>query len=179
MEERLDIFNLKGEKTSESETYENIHLRGLLHKTVHVWFLNSKQQFLLQKRANNKCSYPNYWDISAAGHIDSGETSLQGAKRETKEELGIDLLDSAFTLLTTIKQPITKHGDTFIDNEFNDVYLVHCDLTVSEFKLQAEEIAEVRWIDKNEFEKWIGCKGELLVPREEEYKILLSYFSRK
>lgn len=177
MKERLDIFNQLGEKTNKSETYDNIHLHGLLHKTVHVWFVNSKQQFLLQKRTSNKRAYPNYWDISAAGHINSNETSLQAAKRETREELGIDLPDSAFTLLATIKQSTVKHSDTFIDDEFNDIYLVHCNLDVSEFKLQKEEVAKMQWIDKKEFEKWIKGDGELLVPHDEEYKILLKQSS--
>ena len=176
MEERLDIFNQNRERTGESQTYKNVHLRGLLHKTVHVWIVNSKKQFLLQKRSKNKSAYPSYWDISAAGHIDSGETSLEAAKRETKEELGIDLPDSEFNLLDTIKQPIIKHSDIFIDNEFNDIYLIHRDINVSELKIQIDEVEEMRWVSKEEFEKWIRGEGEILVPHEEEYKILLHKF---
>ena len=53
-EEKLDIFNQNGEKTGESETYEYAHLNGLLHRTVHVWLVNSQKQILLQKRSKNK-----------------------------------------------------------------------------------------------------------------------------
>ena len=175
MEKKLDIFNQNGEKTGESETYNNVHLYGLLHRTVHVWFVNSKKEFLLQKRANSEHAYSNCWDISAAGHINSGETSLQAAIRETKEELGINLPDSVFKFLTTIKRPIVNHSNIFIDNEFNDIYLVHCDFAISEFKLQIGEVEKVRWINKKEFKKWIKGEGETLVSHMEEYQKLFEY----
>jgi isopentenyl-diphosphate delta-isomerase len=176
MEEYLDIFDEQGNNTQRSDTYDNIHRLGLLHRTVHVWLINSEKQILLQKRAKNKRAYPGYWDISAAGHIDSGATSLEAAKRETQEELGLDLPDSAFTFLFSVRQPIITHSETFIDNEFNDVYLVHSDVPISEMKIQKEELQAIRWIDIAEFELWLQGKGEAIVPHEEEYRKLLEIF---
>lgn len=175
MEERLDIFNPDGEKTGESQTYADVHLRGLLHRTVHVWLMNSRKEFLLQKRSKDKRAYPDYWDVSAAGHIASGETSLRAAQRETQEELGVNLADSEFMLLATIRQPLVKHSDTFIDNELNDIYLVRCDLPLSEFKLAADEVQEMKWVGKEELLKWLRGEEEKLVPHEEEYRILLAH----
>ena len=174
MGEKLDIFDQNEEKTGESETDEHVHLNGLLHRTVHVWLVNSKKQILLQKRSKNKRIYPGCWDISAAGHINSGETSLQAATRETKEELGISLPESAFKFLTTIKQPTIKYSDNFIDNEFNDIYLVNRNFNMLKFILETNEVEEMKWVNKEEFERLINTRESTLAPHYKEYKILLS-----
>ena len=44
---------------------------------------------LLQKRSENKDSFPGSYDISSAGHIPSGVDFLESALRELEEELGI------------------------------------------------------------------------------------------
>ncbi len=48
-------------------------------------------QVLFQKRTATKRTWPNHFDISAAGHIDLGEDPITAAIRETKEEIGIDV----------------------------------------------------------------------------------------
>ena len=98
-----------------------------------------------------------------------------GCAEETQEELGLDLPESEFVFLFSVRQPIITHSETFIDNEFNDVYLVRKDVDVSDLKLQAEEVDEVRWIDIPEFAQWIKDKKESLVPHEEEYERLLEF----
>lgn len=175
MDEYLDILDEKGNKTGEALPYDETHRRGLLHRSVHVWFINSKSQLLLQKRSQNKRAYPSYWDVSVAGHISSGETSVEAAQKETREEIGLELPELAFELLSVVKQPRVVHREDFIDDEFNDVYIVHQDLNVEDLKLPPDEVEEVRWISIEEFKKWIKGEGELLVPHEEEYQQLLSY----
>lgn len=154
--------------------YNEVHRKGLIHRTVHVWFVNSKKQILVQKRSVKKNAYPSLWDISVAGHVSSGETSLEAAKKEIREEVGIELPDSAFTFLATLKQPRTVHKNDFIDDEFNDVYIAACDADTSDFTIEPEEIEEVRWLELPEFKEWIKGRGEPMVPHEEEYKLLLS-----
>lgn len=39
---------------------------------------------------------PGMWDLSAGGHVDSGETSIQAIHRELLEELGLDVDPSDF-----------------------------------------------------------------------------------
>ena len=105
-EEYFDILNEKGEKTGESRSKKEAHEKGLIHRTAHVWILNSKKELLLQKRASGLRVYPDCWDISAAGHISAGQTSLEGAKREVEEELGLSLPDNMFVYLFTVQENI-------------------------------------------------------------------------
>lgn len=98
MFEYIDVLDGDGNKTGESRTMDDIHKYGLVHRTAHVWILNNRKQLLLQRRAESMGIYPFFWDISSAGHISSGETSLQGAKRETKEELNLDFPDSGWEM---------------------------------------------------------------------------------
>ena len=175
IEEYLDILNDKGEIIGESRTYIEVHKKGLIHRTAHVWILNSQKNLLLQKRSSNRRAYPDYWDISTAGHISAGETSLQGARREFKEELGIDLPDSAFQYLFTVKENIILNQGTYVNNEFQDVYLVHLNSSQEKITFDNVEVAEIKWVNLNEFKTWITDKKYMMVPHDEEYSRLVTY----
>ncbi|PPD72659.1 hypothetical protein GOBAR_DD30432 [Gossypium barbadense] len=78
----------------------DVHRDGDYHKAVHVWiFAESTQELLLQKRADCKDSWPGLWDISSAGHISAGDSSLITAQRELQEELWVILPKDAFELI--------------------------------------------------------------------------------
>ena len=75
MEEILDIVDENGIPTGQTVDRETAHLKGIPHRTAHVWLLrvkNGKVQILLQKRADNKSAFPGCYDISSAGHIPAG-----------------------------------------------------------------------------------------------------------
>lgn len=58
-----------------------VHRDGDYHRAVHVWiFAENTQQLLLQKRTDFKDSWPGLWDISSAGHVSAGDTSLNTAR---------------------------------------------------------------------------------------------------
>lgn len=59
-------------------------------KVAGVLIFNDKNELALQLRAEHDSSFPGHWDISAGGGIDEGETELESANREMKEELGIE-----------------------------------------------------------------------------------------
>jgi hypothetical protein len=59
-----------------------VHADGDYHAAVHVWiYVESTGELLLQKRADRKDSWPGLWDISSAGHISAGDTSLITARQ--------------------------------------------------------------------------------------------------
>jgi isopentenyldiphosphate isomerase len=169
--EYIDILDEKGNKTGKVKSKSDVHRDGDWHRTVHVWFINSKEEILLQLRSKYKETHPNCWDISAAGHMSSGEDSITSAMREIEEELGITINPNELNFIGTV----TQHK--FLDNniinyEFNDVYIVKADLDLSTLKLQEKEVNEVKYLPKEEFKKWVQEKRSDLVSHAEEYELL-------
>nr|WP_243238252.1 helix-turn-helix domain-containing protein [Ruminococcus hominis] len=73
------------------------HIRGEqlpidgYHLVVHAWIRNSKGAYLIARRSANRTAFPLVWEC-VDGSVVKGEASLQGALREAKEEVGVDLL---------------------------------------------------------------------------------------
>jgi isopentenyldiphosphate isomerase len=179
IDHHIQLLNEYGEPTAQTRGYKEVHQKGLLHRTVHVWLLNSKGQLLLQKRAKEVALYPGQWDVSVAGHLVSPQSSQEGAQAETKQELTLTLPSSAFQYLFTVREDVTVHnGVHYIENAFSDVYLARSEYDVKKFRIRPYEVDEVRWLDMEEFKKWMVGAGEPLAPRYEEYEKLLEYLSK-
>ena len=91
MDEYIDIVNRKGIPTGESCLKSEVHRLGYYHNTAHVWLFTTDGEILLQQRALSKEICPGLWDVSAAGHVDTGEAIEDAAIRETFEELNYKL----------------------------------------------------------------------------------------
>lgn len=91
--EMLDIVDENGMPTGEVVSRKKAHAEGIRHRTAHVWLVRSRDgkiQILLQKRCQQKDSWPGCYDISSAGHIPAGVDFIPSALRELKEELGVE-----------------------------------------------------------------------------------------
>jgi isopentenyldiphosphate isomerase len=162
-----------GEKTSVPIT-QAAAAEGSLHGASHVWvwrIRDQKLEILLQKRAPGKRTWPGYWDISAAGHIDFGETPLQAAVREAKEELNIDL-DTEDMRLAYVHRAylVSENEPVTVENEFQFVYLTQAraDWIVA---LRDGEASEVRWFTIEAFADMVQRSDghEKLVPHGDVY----------
>ncbi len=69
---------------------------------VHVWIRNSKGKYLISQRSANRPTYPLMWEC-VGGLVVKGEDSLQGAIREEKEQVGVDLELGSGQILFTKK----------------------------------------------------------------------------
>ena len=94
--EYIDIFDENNNIIGQVKEKTQAHEDGNFHRTAHIWIMNDKKEILLQKRSATKKSHPNCWDISGAGHIRAGESVIDGAIRELKEELDVELLEAEF-----------------------------------------------------------------------------------
>ena len=95
-EEIFDVVDLE-DKVVGRESRTTVHGNPqLIHRVAHVLVFNSKGDLYLQKRSRLKDVQPGKWDTSVGGHLDSGETYYQAAKREMCEELGISSADITF-----------------------------------------------------------------------------------
>lgn len=93
MKEYFDIRDSAGNPTGEVKARSLVHRDGDIHGTSHVWLVrkNKKSGYdvLLQKRSDDKDSFPGCYDISSAGHLPAGADYRESAVRELEEELGI------------------------------------------------------------------------------------------
>lgn len=76
---------------------------GELSRLAAVLLFNSKGELFLQLRSKNKRVYPDTWTASASGKVGNDESYEKAAKRELKEELGVEAsVEPLFTLLTEV-----------------------------------------------------------------------------
>ncbi|MFA7344739.1 MAG: 16S rRNA (adenine(1518)-N(6)/adenine(1519)-N(6))-dimethyltransferase RsmA [Terrimicrobiaceae bacterium] len=87
-----EIFDVvdESDRVLRAEPRDVVHVNNLLHRAAHMLIFNRRGEILLQKRSIWKDRNPGRWDSSAAGHLDSGENYLEAARRELREELGVD-----------------------------------------------------------------------------------------
>ncbi len=67
----------------------NAFRKQLIRHTVYVVLTDIQGRYCLQLRSPQVPNYPSYWDASAGGHVDAGETPEEAAYRELNEELGL------------------------------------------------------------------------------------------
>ena len=83
MKEYFDIRDSAGNPTGEVKARSLVHRDGDIHGTSHVWLVrkNKKSGYdvLLQKRSDNKDSFPGCYDISSAGHLPAGADYRESA----------------------------------------------------------------------------------------------------
>jgi len=63
---------------------------ALIHRAAHVVVLDGAGRLYLQKRSLSKDVQPGRWDTSVGGHLAPGEDFDEGARREMREELGLE-----------------------------------------------------------------------------------------
>jgi len=175
--EQIDIITPNGEFTGTCADRSIIHAQGLWHRTVHVWMRNALGELLLQKRASTKDTHPNLWDISSAGHLSAGDSSIQGAVREAMEELGLSIDPSKLHLLFTLKQHWESPGKTIIENEIKDVYLYELPIDMNTITVDPAEVSDVRFLPIEELKRDLVKNSQLYVPHEEEYARLFAHLA--
>ncbi len=179
MEEYFDVVDENNVLTGQKALRSEAHAKGLWHRTVHVWILNSKNELLVQLRSPLKINDPNLWDISSAGHISAGEDGKTSALREVKEELGIDITLGDLEYIGQVKTQDIINNNTYFDNEIHEVYLVHKDFEISDLNLQKEEVADAKWVNFLELEKDIKNNPNKYVDHSEEFGMLFGLLKAK
>ena len=147
---------------------------GTLHGASHVWIWKNNEraiEVLLQRRAKDKATWGGHLDISAAGHIDAGETALEAAIRETKEEIGLEVRETSLFLVNVHRARMRAElgGREIIENEFQFVYLLKLEED-SEIRLEDGEVDSTHWLTLDEFEGITrGISNDRIVPHGEVY----------
>lgn len=180
-EEYLEVCKADGTPSGVKKLRKAIHKDGDWHRVVHVWLVNPHGELLIQKRSMLKEAYPGMWDISAAGHVSWGETALDAAGKELDEELGVSFsLDElkAAHVLSHRKSSVLNNG-TYINNEIVELFVVPIpDWPLSKYRLQKEEVDEVRYMHWRELERLLRAGDASFVASNVEDAYHVAFFAK-
>lgn len=138
--ELIDIVD-RNDKVIGTAPRRGIHKTDLFHRSVHIFLIDHNGNIWLEKRANNVDTFPGYYSSSAAGHLQRGESYIDGAKREALEELGI----SNLALEQKNKLDVSKKTS----NEFVAFFVAKSELKPKAHELTEKlEIFSVKEIDR-------------------------------
>ncbi len=88
--ELWDLYTAERVPLGETHRRGELLPNGKYHLVVHVWIKNAAGEYLISRRAAHRPSFPHLYEC-VGGSVIAGETSLDGAIRETFEEVGLTL----------------------------------------------------------------------------------------
>ena len=111
-------------------------------------------ELLWQKRSEKVDRWPGEFDLSAGGHVNMGESLVEAAVREAREEIGA--LIKADDLGFVTMRPFNK-------NRFAWIYAVDWTGRKDDFHFDDEEVSEVKWVPFKEADEFRMkyCKAPL------------------
>ncbi len=134
-DELVDVID-DADRVVMQATRREVRLRNLRHRSVYVLLFNSTGQLFVHRRTLTKDIFPGHWDVAVGGVLSAGETYDDGARRELREEVGID--GASLRRLFPIRYEDAQNRVTGV------VYSCTCD---GPLRLQVSEITEGRWMD--------------------------------
>ena len=148
--EKVDVYN----KLHELKFYKKERktlIKGEYRLSVFTWILNDNNEILIQQRTKDTKKLPNMWGASSAGGALENETNVETAIRETKEEIGVNL----------IKDDLTFIGSYTRYNDFVEVFITKKNVDIKDLVLQTEEVQDVKWVTIKEFENMLDNKTSI------------------
>jgi isopentenyldiphosphate isomerase len=128
---------------------KEVHMDKLIHRSINILVFHEDGRLLIQQRAGSKETFPLHWDLSCSGHVDyedhpqgdphaSTEAFFSAARRELKEELGIEA-----ALI-----PIGEYAPFVNVNIERSMF--YKTTSNGPFVLQTSEVAQWVWIDREQ-----------------------------
>lgn len=116
--------------------------------SVSIFTVNDKGEILLTLRAPEKPNFPNVWEITAGGAL-AGESGIEAAVRELREETGFKAKKEELQLLRVIREP----------SAFVECYLYRTSQPASAVVLQEGETVAARFTTIKRFEELMHTDG--------------------
>ena len=152
-----DLYNERRELTGRELVRGEEIPPGYYHLVVHVWIRNSKGEYLISQRSADRPTYPLKWEC-VGGSVLKGENSLDGALRETREEVGLSLSPGAGKV---IRSAVRKEEGGRRFSDIMDVWLFRYDGPVDLKLATTGEVAQVQWMDRDRIRD-LYEKGDLV-----------------
>ena len=158
-----DLYDEEGKKTG--ETWERSRVKeipeGRYHLVCDILIRHEDGTFLLTLRDSRKKAFPGCWEASAGGAAQAGETPESAARREMREETG---LEAEKLELIGITRNEKKRSTVY-------AYLATVNCAKDAIRLQEGETVDYRWIEPKTFFSLIPNEPVLVVqyPRYKPY----------
>jgi len=145
------------------------HQKNELHRAFSVLIWNSKNEMLIQQRAESKYHSAGLWTNACCSHPRSNETTLEAAHRRLQEEIGIiSKLSHAFHFVYQV-----AFENNLFEHELDHVFIGKYD---GEPILNPEEVKAFRWIALEDLKTEIATKPDQFTFW---FKYILENFSSK
>lgn len=127
---------------------------GVYFLAVEILVRHTDGDYLLVQRDYRKPAFPGYFEASAGGAAQKGEDPLTAAKRELREETGID------------SDELTELGHMIYKRMLCYQYLCVTDCDKSSVTLQEGETISYKWVSEDEFARFVN--SEEIIPNQKE-----------
>lgn len=163
----MEYFDLVDEKDNiikkikETEQVQPNKLRF-----INIIIIDENKKIIVPKRSGNKRIFPNCYDFSVGGHVNSGESYEQAAYRELKEELNIEnvkLIEIGYF------NPYKDNVDTF-----SKLYLLRYNNKIEEY--DKEGITEIFYMTIDEIKELIIKEPKKF---KSDYEKMIKYIINK
>lgn len=132
-QELVDVIDENGQVIGKV-TRRQMRSQRLPHRATYLLVFNRNGELFIHQRTATKDVYPSYWDLTVGGVVAAGETFDEGAKREGREELGVEIGPQPLFPISYADERSVVHGM---------VYFVQND---GPFRLQPEEIVRGEFV---------------------------------
>ncbi len=146
-----DAYTRDGEKAGADLVRGEAVPEGLYHLVCEVVVRHRDGRYLAMRRDLGKESYPGLYEVTAGGAALKGEDAPACARRELREETGIDCAE-----LQSVGAFVSEEGRSICHAFFCEV---NCD--PASVRLQPGETMDFRWISRREMDEMLE-KGELV-----------------
>ena len=164
--EYFDIVNEKDEIVGKISENEQKAVKPSQLRFINIIIINNDNMIVVPKRSSNRKLFPNCYDFSVGGHVNSGENYEEAAYRELKEELGIKNVK-----LKEIAYFSPYDSDS---NTFQKVYLLKYNSEIYDY--DRDGIEKIYYKSKKEIQELIKNKPNLL---KTDYSVVIKYLFDK
>jgi isopentenyldiphosphate isomerase len=156
-EEMVDVTDEAGSVVG-VVTRRQMRERRLPHRCVYLLVFDTRGRLFIHRRTPTKDVYPSRWDVCVGGVLAAGESFDEAARREGREELGVDL------------DPQPLFPFCYADGVTVAHAMVYRAVHDGPFELQPEEVACGEFVPVEElsdrFSRLLFCPDGLLVWRK-------------
>lgn len=160
--EYFDIVNDNDEVVGKIKESEQKNIKQNQLRFINILIFNDENKILVPKRSSNRKIFPNCYDFSVGGHVNSGENYEQAAYRELEEELGIK----------NVKLNKVAYFNPYISesNTFQTVYILKYEKAIINY--DKDGIEDIFYLTKEEIKELMNNNPKLF---KTDYFVVMKY----